>query len=62
MSELRIDCVKMMREIRDRIAAEEEGMTWEQKREKLNRELETSELWQQLFGHRKSPAGTDKPR
>jgi len=58
MSEERFDCVKMMREIRDRIAAEEEGMTWEQRRDRERAIVENSDLFKRLFSR---PGANPKP-
>jgi hypothetical protein len=41
----KLDAVKLMREIRDRIAKEEEGLTWEQRKQRLHRDLEANPLW-----------------
>lgn len=43
-----LDAVNLMREIRDRLAKAEEGLTWEQRKDKLHHDLETNPLWERL--------------
>ena len=49
MSEVKgLKAVKLMREIRDRLAKAEEGLTWEQRKGKLHQDLEANPLWKRL--------------
>jgi hypothetical protein len=43
-----IKAVEMMRSIRDQIAYEEKGRSWEERQEKRRRELENDLLWKRL--------------
>lgn len=43
-----LEAVKLMREIRDRFAKAEEGLTWEQRKAKLHQDLEANSLWIRL--------------
>lgn len=43
-----IEAVKLMRGIRDRLAKAEEGFTWEQRKAKLQQDLENTPLWKRL--------------
>jgi hypothetical protein len=43
-----LEAVKLMREIRDRLAKAEEGLTWEQRKAKLHQDLEANSQWIRL--------------
>lgn len=43
-----IKAVEMMRKIRDQIAGEEKGLSWEERQEKRRRELENDLLWKRF--------------
>jgi hypothetical protein len=43
-----LDCVKMMRDIRDKIDAETAGMTFEELRAYLDRQLQQDAFWQRI--------------
>ncbi|MDR1405703.1 MAG: hypothetical protein LBI89_00675 [Prevotellaceae bacterium] len=47
------DCVKMMRDIRDEIDAETAGMTYEELRTYLDRQLENDVFWQRIVRQKK---------
>jgi hypothetical protein len=47
-SENTVKAVEMMRKIRDQIAGEEKGLSWEERQEKRRRELENDLLWKRF--------------
>jgi hypothetical protein len=47
------DCVKMMRDIRDKIDAETKDMTFEELRAHLDKQLEHDAFWQRIIHQQK---------
>ncbi|MDR3185113.1 MAG: hypothetical protein LBT49_06900 [Prevotellaceae bacterium] len=47
------DCVKMMRDIRDKIDAETVGMTYTELRAYIDRQLENGTFWQRITRQQK---------
>jgi hypothetical protein len=43
-----LDAIRLMWEIRDRLAKEEEGLTWEERKKKLYQDLEGDAAWKRL--------------
>lgn len=43
-----LKAVRLMREIRDRFAKEEKGLSWEQRKKKLHQDLKGNPLWERL--------------
>jgi len=60
MAEKRFDCVQMMRDIRDRLTREEEGLSPEQRRDKTHREAEAA--FRELFGRQQAGPASDEAR
>lgn len=45
-----IHAVSLMRDIRNIIAEEEKGLSWEERKMKIRRDLEATPLWKRLKG------------